>query len=633
MAGVIASLPKFQFSNALGLPMSGGTLTSYLAGTTTPVTTYQDEALTSANTNPINLDSRGECTLWLDSTKVYKFVLKNAAGVTQWTVDNITNSTAFAKSLDTALRVYVDSLDAALREDLAASSGSSMSGFIQSGTGAVETTVQSKLREIVSVKDYGAVGDGATNDTTAIANAIATGKSVFFPEGTYVSDTQTIATVGQSLFGSGQLSIILARSAGANLLKVQADYVSIADLRLNGVETGISNTTFAIYTSSAYPANYLSIERVVISGALSTTGFPNAIKFDDSCNYGSVRNCKFDRLWGTTSGHGYGVLSGGVTGLLVECNWFVGSSGRGRHAVYFSAGATACQGNYNYVIGFGYEALTTFSQAAQPSCTDIQFVGNTTYNCCTSVPGISTGHISAFGHQVRCKIIGNVISGSKGCGIKVDGTNYSDLYDTQIFENTIVNSDYIGIDIVAGVRGSLVSNYVKDSSQAAVGTYSNIRLAADPSGVGTGVTGWLVSSNKCPTSTTARSAFQFNLQTPYPTNISLKGNMFESGTTSAIENSQTANGAFAIDGRLRFSQSYDPPSIANGACTNANWTVYGVATGDIVTVTHDQNTDGCVLYGYVSSTNTVTTTIANNSGAAKDISAGNIYINVWKSSP
>lgn len=159
MAGVIASIPKFQFSNALGLPMSGGTLTSYLAGTTTPVTTYQDEALTTANTNPISLDSRGECTLWLDSTKVYKFVLKNAAGVTQWTVDNITNSTALAVALD-----------AQLRADLAASSGSSLVGFLQTGAGAVATTLQEKAREIVSAEDYYLSSD--SDDTLMIQRAI-----------------------------------------------------------------------------------------------------------------------------------------------------------------------------------------------------------------------------------------------------------------------------------------------------------------------------------------------------------------------------------------------------------------------------------------------------------------------------
>lgn len=49
--------------------------------------------------------------------------------------------------------------------------------------------------------------------------------------------------------------------------------------------------------------------------------------------------------------------------------------------------------------------------------------------------------------------------------------------------------------------------------------------------------------------------------------------------TSDIENSQSVNGAFAIDGRLRFSQAYDPVSIANGASLSTAWTVYGAAVG------------------------------------------------------
>jgi hypothetical protein len=56
--------------------------------------------------------------------------------------------------------------------------------FLQSGTGAVSRTVESKLYEQVSVKDFGAVGDGVNNDTNAIQAAFnsAVGKTVFFPK-------------------------------------------------------------------------------------------------------------------------------------------------------------------------------------------------------------------------------------------------------------------------------------------------------------------------------------------------------------------------------------------------------------------------------------------------------------------
>jgi hypothetical protein len=89
MPGVIATIPKLQFSSLTGAPLAGGTLDVYLAGTTTRATTWQDSALSSANTNPVVLDSRGACVIWLNSTTAYKLVLKNSAGVSQWTQDNI----------------------------------------------------------------------------------------------------------------------------------------------------------------------------------------------------------------------------------------------------------------------------------------------------------------------------------------------------------------------------------------------------------------------------------------------------------------------------------------------------------------------------------------------------------------
>jgi parallel beta-helix repeat protein len=56
------------------------------------------------------------------------------------------------------------------------------------GVSAVATTVQAKLRQIISVKDFGAVGDGATNDAAAIQaaiNAASNNQTVLFPAGTY----------------------------------------------------------------------------------------------------------------------------------------------------------------------------------------------------------------------------------------------------------------------------------------------------------------------------------------------------------------------------------------------------------------------------------------------------------------
>lgn len=77
--------------------------------------------------------------------------------------------------------------------NLAAPTGASLVGYTQAGTGAVATTLQSKLRETVSVKDFGAVGDGVTDDTAtlvAAAAALQSGQTLDFGNGTYLISYQ-----------------------------------------------------------------------------------------------------------------------------------------------------------------------------------------------------------------------------------------------------------------------------------------------------------------------------------------------------------------------------------------------------------------------------------------------------------
>ena len=81
--------PKQQFFGANGEPLVGGKIYTYEAGTTTPVATYVDAAGVSQNTNPIILDSRGMCNIWLLSTVSYKYVVTDANDVLQFTTDNI----------------------------------------------------------------------------------------------------------------------------------------------------------------------------------------------------------------------------------------------------------------------------------------------------------------------------------------------------------------------------------------------------------------------------------------------------------------------------------------------------------------------------------------------------------------
>jgi len=83
--------PVFRALDANGKPLSGGKLYTYVAGSSTPQSTYADPAGTSPNTNPVILDSTGSAKIFL-APQNYKFILQDANGVQQWTVDNITGA-------------------------------------------------------------------------------------------------------------------------------------------------------------------------------------------------------------------------------------------------------------------------------------------------------------------------------------------------------------------------------------------------------------------------------------------------------------------------------------------------------------------------------------------------------------
>lgn len=84
----ISPVPFLQFFNANGIPLAGGKLYTYAAGTTTPLATYTTYAGSIANTNPVILDAAGRASVWL-GVSPYKFVLKDSTDVLVYTTDNI----------------------------------------------------------------------------------------------------------------------------------------------------------------------------------------------------------------------------------------------------------------------------------------------------------------------------------------------------------------------------------------------------------------------------------------------------------------------------------------------------------------------------------------------------------------
>lgn len=140
--------------------------------------------------------------------------------------------------------------------------------FIQSGTGAVTRNAQDKMRDIVSVKDFGAVGDGTTDDTAAITDALSSGSVVYFPAGAYLFSSLTIPAGSKGILGNSSATVTLlashiARSANDNIVY----YSGSGGLSIDGVTLDLQYSEFSdTYGIRINSASDVSIRHFAIIG-------------------------------------------------------------------------------------------------------------------------------------------------------------------------------------------------------------------------------------------------------------------------------------------------------------------------------------------------------------------------------
>ena len=127
--------------------------------------------------------------------------------------------------------------------------------FTNSGTGGVERTLQAKLEDVVNVKDFGAVGDGVTDDSTSIQNAYNyardNNKSLYIPSGLYAVGTELVFTdsVGGNdfitidVYGDGPFSSwLVGKNAPTSLIRVNGRFITIRGLGFKGSVDFIRDT-------------------------------------------------------------------------------------------------------------------------------------------------------------------------------------------------------------------------------------------------------------------------------------------------------------------------------------------------------------------------------------------------------
>lgn len=355
-----------QFLDNSGNVLTGGKIETYAAGTTTPQATFTNSAGVTFHSNPIILDASGRVPsggeIWLTDGLLYKFVLKDSNNVLIATYDNISginsNFVNFTnqQEIQTAtagqtvfnlattnyqpgtnsLTVFVDGVNqygpgaqyayletdsdtvtfvnglhvGALVKFTTSQLNSSAGGdafnisYVPPFTNSTGTNVGDKLAQTVSVKDFGAVGDGVTDDTVAFENTMAYltnlgGGLATIPLGTYVLtdfviDKESIMFEGEATgygYTSTDIGVKIIPGAGA-----------VFAVRLKGTASGV--TTNAAAQSGFKNVQFLDSANAcdygifIDSGAtileeVSVQGFQYGCIIADQANANRFKNCSF----------------------------------------------------------------------------------------------------------------------------------------------------------------------------------------------------------------------------------------------------------------------------------------------------------------------------------------------------
>lgn len=354
------------------------------------------------------------------------------------------------------------------------STGAANVGYTPAGTGAVATTVQTKLRQTVSVKDFGATGNGTTDDTAAIQAALNLGPyhAIYFPAGTYVTSNLTCGP-DITLYGDGLTNSQLklkASSTGAILTATNAVHLTLKDLGFNGN-----------YSNCPSGTNCVSILGTESGGNgfwIDGCGFFNAksIGLYQVGTYSKARisNCvaESNQLDG---------IDTTATNIILEGNRCVAN---GRFGIL-------SQGNWSQIFGNtctnNGQLVTGGAGIGVVSCS-FPIVSNN--NC------ISNGTSTYFTHGIQFNGVtngvmeGNFSQGNNGSGLDMYQSTYTTCTGNQTLNNklrgiendttstysvidgNVVNGNYeIGISVFNTV-GSVVSNNVVIGN-GTLGTASN----------------------------------------------------------------------------------------------------------------------------------------------------------------
>lgn len=179
--------------------------------------------------------------------------------------------------------------------------------FLQAGVGAVARSLRSKLRDVVSVKDFGAVGDGVSDDTVFIQAAIdsftAGRGTVYFPPGTYKVTSQiTVSKDRVHLLGAGSWAtqLLFLPTAAQTCVKLSAGAAVLYQGSVKGLAFYSTDSTWAKVAVDMVDTSGYLLDDIVVGG--SVVAVPGSIFWSGGAGSTGLllrgrEACKLSRLY------------------------------------------------------------------------------------------------------------------------------------------------------------------------------------------------------------------------------------------------------------------------------------------------------------------------------------------------
>jgi hypothetical protein len=424
-------------------------------------------------------------------------------------------------------------------------------GFIQAGTGAVQRTVESKLQDVVSVKDFGAVGDGVADDTVAIQAAIDSlpgsgGGGVYFPAGTYLVSSAVIIRRQGLYFGQGWSTNIRTNNATASVFSVTgAQQVHIEKMRFTSSVT----RTAGWYVDVATDANRFRLSDFAMEDACG--GVRTAAVATSTIERGQILNCVPT----------IGIPIQVVAGFDVTIRDIISDQGAETFAgVYITGGADICMEDLQ-MINCGQSLYVEAGTGV--------LISSVWANNCFFDNSARGAYILAPGGQIARSIFDQCwFSGSTNQGVLLDTSG----------GGTIDGTDFNGCHIFLNgddgllINSTSVTNTRIRNSSIAQNTTNGIQTAAD---VGSLSIQDCRIGNTCGLSGNADFGIKLNAGTG--NNIQILNNDLRGNTDGGLSNGATgstvivSNNIDGIEGWVNYT-----PTITSGIGT---FTTLGTVTG------------------------------------------------------